>query len=162
MYPSSFILRMPTPNRAVARFGLRDMFILINGHFYIIVQVFIPSMPTPQSSSSPIGVKGCVHFLDGHFLCHSNFIFRMPPHKLSCCSIWIKGYVHLFDGYFYMAFFFFGKCRRRGTILSLRICFPRRLPHILKTCTVPTIFNKRTNAHLLKLCLFFQGMKIFQ
>lgn len=128
MYPSSFILRMPTPNRAAARLGVRDVFI----------------------------------FLMGIFLCHSNFIPRMPPHKLNFCSIGIKGYVYLFDGYFYMAFFFFGKCRRRETILSLRICFPRRLPHILKTCTAPTIFNKRTNAHLLKLCLFFQGMKIFQ
>ena len=75
MYPSSFILRMPTPNRAVARFGLRDMFILINGHFYIIVQFFIPSMPTSQSSSSPIGGKGCVHFLDGHFFVSFKFYF---------------------------------------------------------------------------------------
>ena len=33
MYPSSFILRMPTPNRAAARLGVRDVFIFLMGIF---------------------------------------------------------------------------------------------------------------------------------
>ena len=113
--------------------------------------------PPPNRAAARLGLRDVFIFLMGIFCVIQILFFVCPCSKLSFCSIWIKGYVH-----FYMAFFFFGKCRRRGTILSLRICCPRRLPHILKTCTVPTIFNKRTNYHLLKLCLFFQGMKIFQ
>ena len=153
---------MPTPNRAVARFGLRDMFILINGHFYVSFSFLFLVCPPPHRAAARWGLRDVFIFLMGIFCVIQILFFVCPCSKLNFCSIWIKGYVHLFDGYFYMAFFFFGKCRRRETILSLRICFPRRLPHILKTCTAPTIFNKRTNAHLLKLCLFFQGMKIFQ
>ena len=40
MYPSSFILRMPTPNRAAARLGVRDVFIFLMGIFCVIQILF--------------------------------------------------------------------------------------------------------------------------
>ena len=77
MYPSSFILRMPTPNRAVARFGLRDMFILINGHFYVSFSFLFLVCPPPNRAAARLGLRDVFIFLMGIFLCHSNFIFRM-------------------------------------------------------------------------------------